>query len=54
MKSIAGSIVVLAGSFIMGLAAKEIPNEALPTITSLGLMVIGLTIVFTSDRATNK
>ena len=34
MKSIAGSIIVLAGAFVMGLASKDIPNNALPTLDS--------------------
>ena len=46
MKSIAGSIVVLAGALIMGLASEDIPNQALPTLSSLGLIVIGLLTVF--------
>jgi hypothetical protein len=56
MKSIAGAVVVLAGAVIMGLAAKQIPDYALPTLTSLGLMLLGLIIVFSDKgtRAANK
>ena len=46
MKSIAGSIVVLAGAIIMGLRSEEIPDEPLPTLFALGLTVIGLALVF--------
>ena len=51
MKSIAGAIVVLAGALIMGLASKEIPKEVLPTLSSLGLIGIGLFVVFTGARS---
>ena len=51
MKSIAGAIVVLAGALIMGLASEDIPKEALPTLSSLGLIVIGLVLVFTGARS---
>jgi hypothetical protein len=47
MKSIAGSVIVLAGALVMGLASKDIPTNPLPTLTSLGLMLIGLIVVFT-------
>lgn len=50
MKSIAGSIVVLAGAILMGLAADEIPNEQLPTLVSIGLVVTGLIVLFTDNR----
>jgi hypothetical protein len=50
MKSIAGSIVVLAGALIMGLASKEIPNQPIPTIFSFGLVTIGLILVFSGSR----
>lgn len=50
MKSIAGSIIVLAGALIMGLSSKDIPDEALPTLTSLGLILIGLGVVFVNKK----
>jgi len=46
MSSIAGAIIVLAGALIMGLAADRMPNEPLPTLTSFGLIVLGLVVVF--------
>ena len=36
----------------MGLSSEDIPNESLPTLSSLGLIVIGLILVFTAS--TNK
>ena len=45
MKSIAGSIVVLAGAVLMGLSHENIPNSALLTLSSLVLMAIGLVVV---------
>ena len=52
MKSIAGSIVVLAGALIMGLAGESVPNEMLQTLTSVGLIAVGLYLVFTGgDRS---
>ncbi len=53
MRSVAGAIVVLAGSLVMGLAFKEIPKEPIPTIFSLGLIVIGLIVIFTDKRTTS-
>jgi|GEM_PF-6214768 len=34
----------------MGLAKNYIPNVMLPTVTSLGLIVIGLYLVFTGEK----
>ena len=47
MKSIAGSIVVMAGALIMGLAREDIPREMLPTVISVGLIAVGLYLVIT-------
>ncbi len=52
MRSIAGSVVVLAGALVMGLASNNIPNAALPTLTSLGLILIGLLTVLFSGTPT--
>ena len=46
MRSVAGAIIVLAGAVIM--ASKHIPSDSL---FSLGLMAIGLFIVFTDKRS---
>jgi len=54
MKTIAGAIVVLAGSLIMGLSSNDIPNEALPTLMSIGLIILGLVIMFTGSSSTMK
>jgi hypothetical protein len=51
MRSIAGSVIVLAGALVMGLASRDIPTQPFPTITSLGLIVIGLLVVFAGGRA---
>ena len=53
MKSISGSIVVMAGALIMGLASEDIPNEMMPTVVSLGLIGVGLYLVFTGDKDRN-
>ena len=47
MKSIAGSIVVMAGALIMAFADQQIPKEMLQTVTSIALMAVGLFLVFT-------
>ena len=46
MKSIAGSIVVLAGAILLGMIYEDIPREPLPTLVSFGLMIVGLFFVF--------
>ena len=46
MKSIAGAVVVFAGALLMGLAIERIPNDMLPTVTSVGLIAVGLFLVF--------
>ena len=46
MKSMAGAVVVLAGALLMGLATEHIPNDRLPTVTSVGLIAAGLFLVF--------
>jgi hypothetical protein len=51
MRSIAGSVIVLAGALVMGLASRDIPTQPFPTLTSLGLIVIGLVTVFAGGRA---
>ena len=38
----------------MGLASKDIPMNPLPTLTSLGLMLIGLIVVFTDGSERGK
>ena len=50
MKSIAGGIVVLAGAVLMGLATDDVPGKMLPTVMSVGLIVVGLIVVFTGGR----
>ena len=50
MKSIAGSVIVLAGAVLMGLTSKQFPEE-LPPIISLVLIVIGLVLVFRGGSA---
>ena len=51
MKSVAGAIVVLAGAVIMGLAHEDIGNDHGVTLASLGLMIIGLIIVFAGMKS---
>ncbi len=51
MKSIAGSIVVVAGALIMAIANEQIPKEMLPTVASIGLMAVGLFLVFTGGES---
>ena len=37
----------------MGLARDEIPNEPLPTLVSMGLVVTGLIVLFAGNRSRN-
>lgn len=50
MKAIAGSIIVLSGAVLMGLAKDQIPSYMLPTVTSFGLIAVGLFLVFSAGK----
>ena len=50
MKSIAGSVVVLSGAVLFGLAKEDVPREPLPTLVSFALLAVGLFLVFSGDK----
>ena len=51
---IAGALIVLAGALIIGLSSSDIPAKELPTITSLGLIAVGLYLVFRGKKRNGR